>query len=346
MKYNLDILNKYIEDGLLECQSHPTLPLKIYNYSRDCQFEKKWDDITLAMRGTVLDDRGVLIAKSYNKFFNIDELQDIPNEEFDVYEKLDGSLGIHFNYKGEWIFASKGSFISEQAIKGKEIFDRKYGHIQLYHTITYIFEIIYPENRIVCHYPEEDVVLTGAFVGTTELNIDYYFFDGLIRVKKYNGLTNIKEMKSMIGDNREGFVIKFRNSGVRAKIKGEEYLRLHKIMTNISTTAVWEMLSEGRDVLEIIKDVPDEFYKKVKSYVADLNYNYYRYNEYAGKIHNYFRYGKYGDRDPEPSKKEFALHLEECKVHPKVRAICFAMWDKKDYDKIIWKHIKPEFKKL
>jgi hypothetical protein len=176
MKYNLDILNKYIEDGLLECQSHPTLPLKIYNYSRDCQFEKKWDDITLAMRGTVLDDRGVLIAKSYNKFFNIDELQDIPNEEFDVYEKLDGSLGIHFNYKGEWIFASKGSFISEQAIKGKEIFDRKYGHIQLYHTITYIFEIIYPENRIVCHYPEEDVVLTGAFVGTTELNIDYYFF--------------------------------------------------------------------------------------------------------------------------------------------------------------------------
>jgi RNA ligase len=220
MKYNLDILNKYINDGLLECQSHPTLPLKIYNYSRDCQFEKKWDSITRAMRGTILDDRGVLIAKSFDKFFNVEELPSIPNEEFDVYEKLDGSLGILFNYKGEWIFASKGSFTSEQAIKGKEIFDKKYSHIQLYDTITYVFEIIYPENRIVVSYPNEDVVLTGAFVGTTELNVDYHFFDGLTRVKKYFGLTDINQMKSMIKNNQEGFVIKFHQSGIRAKIKG------------------------------------------------------------------------------------------------------------------------------
>ena len=90
MKYNLEILNKYIEDGLLECQSHPTLPLKIYNYSRDWQFEKKWDDITLAMRGTVLDNEGNLVAKSFNKFFNYEEIGNLPNEKFDVYEKLDG----------------------------------------------------------------------------------------------------------------------------------------------------------------------------------------------------------------------------------------------------------------
>lgn len=74
MKYNLDILNKYINDGLLECQSHPTLPLKIYNYSRDCQFEKKWDSITRAMRGTILDDRGVLIAKSFDKYILLNNI--------------------------------------------------------------------------------------------------------------------------------------------------------------------------------------------------------------------------------------------------------------------------------
>jgi hypothetical protein len=32
--------------------------------------------------------------------------------------------------------------------------------------------------------------------------------------------------------------------------------------------------------------------------------------------------------------------------NPIIKALCFAMWDKKDYDKIIWKHIKPEFRKL
>jgi hypothetical protein len=95
-----------------------------------------------------------------------------------------------------------------------------------------------------------------------------------------------------------------------------------------------------------LKDVPDEFYKKIKMYVADLRYNHYRYGDYAYKIYSYFRYGKYGDRNPEPSKKEFALHLEECKTHPKIKALCFLMWDGKNTDKVIWNYLKPEYKKL
>ena len=338
MKYNLEILNKYIEDGLLECQSHPTLPLKIYNYSRDCQFEKKWDDITLAMRGTVLDDRGVLIAKSYNKFFNIDELQDIPNEEFDVYEKLDGSLGILFNYKGEWIFASKGSFTSEQAIKAKEIFDRKYGHIQLYHTITYIFEILYMENRIVCHYPEEDVVLTGAFVGTTELNVDYYFFDGLTRVKKYFGLTDINQMKSMIKNNQEGFVIKFHQSGIRAKIKGEEYVRLHRLLTNFSNVDIWECLKNGTDFNEFLEKVPDEFDLWVKNTKDKLERG---YDTIEQKAKDLF----YGDgyKGLSTDKKEYAMWVKE---QPReYQSILFSLYDGKDYSDTIWGMLRPTYQK-
>jgi hypothetical protein len=48
-------------------------------------------------------------------------------------------------------------------------------------------------------------------------------------------------LKHVIADSREGFVVRFSN-GERMKIKGEEYLRLHKIMTNLSTTGVWEVL--------------------------------------------------------------------------------------------------------
>ena len=36
-------------------------------------------------------------------------------------EKMDGSLGILFNYQDEWILATRGSFTSPQAIKGTEI---------------------------------------------------------------------------------------------------------------------------------------------------------------------------------------------------------------------------------
>lgn len=144
MKYDLDTLNKYIENGLLEKNSHPTLPIDIYNYSRECQFSQAWDDITLNMRGTVLDHYGNVVARTFPKFFNMEEHkpEEIPNESFSVFEKMDGSLGILFNYDDEWHLATRGSFVSDQAIKGKEMLGR-YNIESLDKNKTYLFEIIY-----------------------------------------------------------------------------------------------------------------------------------------------------------------------------------------------------------
>jgi RNA ligase len=161
----LDILEKYYNDGLLHKQTHPTKDLTIWNYSPKVQYERLWDDITLQCRGLVTNSKGDIVARPFKKFFNYEEHkpEDIPNETYVVYEKMDGSLGILFNYEGEWILATRGSFTSPQAIKGKEILDR--------HDIsawrkdnTYLFEIIYPENRIVVDYKgEEKLVVIGAF---------------------------------------------------------------------------------------------------------------------------------------------------------------------------------------
>ena len=286
----------------------------------------------------------------------MEENKHTPTEEFDVFEKMDGSLGILFYYQDQWVMATRGSFVSEQAVKGFEML-KNYDYEKLHKNYTYLFEIIYKENRIVVQYDFEDLILLGMIETKSGYEVDLHGDGKDLRlknllsnlgfniVKRYDRLTNYSFLKNIIPDTKEGFVVRFSN-GDRMKIKGEEYLRLHKIMTNVSTTAIWEMLSEGRDVLEVVKDVPDEFYKKIKLYVSDLNYTYYRYNEYAGEIYHYFRYGKYGDKDPEPTKKEFAEHLVRCNVKPVIKAICFAMWDKKDYNKIIWKHIKPEFRKL
>jgi RNA ligase len=163
-------------------------------------------------------------------------------------------------------------------------------------------------------------------------------------VKKYDGIKDYNALKEMVENNAEGFVVLFSN-GDRMKVKGEEYIRLHKIMTNISTTGVWEMLSSGGDINEHLKDVPDEFYQKVKQYADNLKYAYFQVSEHCGKSHDYFRYGKYGDREIEPTKKEFAEHVMKY-CHPPYRAVMFAMWDGKPYEKIIWQIIKPEFKKL
>jgi len=360
MNYDLSILNDYMEKKLLEKTSHPTLHLDIYNYSRECQFSSIWDDITLNMRGTVLDREGNVIAKSFPKFFNMEEHKpgEIPNEVFDVFEKMDGSLGILFHYAGEWHLSTRGSFSSDQAIKGREILE-KYQYNKLDKNCTYLFEIIYDENRIVCSYDFEDLILLGVFdnrdgyeyaVHSKEANLmgitlsDIYTDWGFKIVRKFDGVDDYKSLKEMVGENKEGFVIRFK-SGMRMKIKGDEYVRLHRLLTNFSNVDIWELLKDGKDLDEFLERVPDEFDKWVKETISNLRYHKYRIEERAGKIHDYFRYGKYNDRDPKPTKKEFAEHLEHCKVELSIRSICFAIWDRKDYDHIIWKMIRPQYQK-
>jgi T4 RnlA family RNA ligase len=347
MKYSLNILNKYIEDGLVVKQDHPSLPLSIYNYSRTCQYEGKWDNVTMTCRGLILDDKGNVVAKAFPKFFNMEELDSIPNELFTVTEKLDGSLGIAFHYNGEWHFASKGSFTSEQAIKGKQLLDKEnteYGMIPGY---TYLFEIIYPENRIVVDYGGvEKLIVIGVYNNETgnEGSIDNMVSEGFEVVKRYDGINDYKALKQMIDPNQEGYVIRFR-SGMRMKIKGEEYVRLHRILTNFSSKDIWELMMNGDDLEPFLERVPDEFDKWVRDQIKSFEYGKYSIREYCGKIHDYFRYGKYNDVDPEPTKKDFALHLEKGNVLPGHRSVCFAMWDGKPYDHIIWKLMKPKYEK-
>jgi RNA ligase len=211
---------------------------------------------------------------------------------------------------------------------------------------TYLFEIIYPENRIVVNYDgQERLVLLGIINTETGEELPHNeLFEGFDVVKKYDGVRDYSELKGKVGQNSEGFVVRFSN-GDRMKIKGEEYLRLHKIMTNVSTTGVWELLSNGGDINEFLKDVPDEFYKKVKDYADLLKYSFYRVSEDCGKSHYYFRYGKYSDKEIEPTRKQFAEHVMN-HGHPPYRAVMFAMWDGKPYEKLIWNIIKPEWKKL
>jgi hypothetical protein len=103
-------------------------------------------------------------------------------------------------------------------------------------------------------------------------------------------------------------------------------------------------MSNDESIDDYLKDVPDEFYKKIKLYENTLKYGYYQYWNQCGKMYEYFRYGKYGDNEVEPTKKEFAEYIKD--KHPVIKAIMFAMWDGKKYDNIIWKALRPEYKKL
>lgn len=346
---NLEVLNKYYEDGLLQKQTHPSLPLTIWNYTPKVQYENLWDEITLSCRGLVTGDSGEIVARPFKKFFNIEEAKYTPTSDFEVYEKMDGSLGILFNYAGEWILATRGSFTSDQSIKGRELIE-KYDYKRLDKSYTYLFEIIYPENRIVCTYDFEDLVLLGMIktASGNEANIhpgngDVRIYNllsniGLNIVKKYDGIEDYHSLKGIISDTNEGFVIRFSN-GDRIKIKGEEYLRLHKIMTNLSTTAVWETLSNSGNIEDILVDVPDEFYERIKEYSDSLKKSFSMLDNDYKMI---FKAIKNKEAEGSWNRGVFAAYATMYK-HP---SILFHMLDNRDYSHVIWKLLKPEFRKL
>jgi len=333
---NLQILEQYYNEGWLIKQTHPTLPLTIWNYSQATQYEGKWDEITLACRGLVTDNNGVVVARPFKKFFNMEEGNYTPTEDFEVYEKLDGSLGILFYYNNRWIFATRGSFTSDQAIKGGGLLN-KYDLDLLSPGYTYLFEIIYQENRIVCEYDYEDVVMLGCIETTDggEVDIhDEYYSTNFNVVKKYDGVKDYSMLKSMIENNREGYVIRFSN-GDRMKIKGEEYIRLHQIMTEISTKSVWECLSQGDDIYKILEDVPDEFFAKIDEYVEELQSNYILLEAEAQAL--FATISVHTD-----TRAEFAKYAKASTLAP----ILFKMLDNRHYSETIWRMIKPEYKKL
>jgi RNA ligase len=130
------------------------------------------------------------------------------------------------------------------------------------------------QNRIVVDYGDyEGLVLLGAFETKSGVEISR---DELEKLDGFEIVTTYKTwgegydlLKEEISKDKEGYVIRFKN-GFRMKIKGEEYVRLHKILTNISNRDIWEYLKEGKPLDELLEKVPDEFYNWVKDTVSDL----------------------------------------------------------------------------
>lgn len=345
MKLNLSVLQKYYDDGLLIKQTHPSLPLTIWNYSRTTEYERKWDDVTIRCRGLVThNETGDIVARPFKKFFNIEENKHIPTSEFDVYEKMDGSLIIIFWYDGGWIVASRGSFTSEQALAAQRIFfDELDNNFSI--GITYLFEFTAPWNRIVVNYGEKPkLTLIGAIRTDTGEEATWEQLKRIGKggncdvVKKYDGINDFNVLKKIIPDDEEGFVVKFSN-GDRCKIKGEEYLRLHKLMTNVSTTSVWENLMNGKSMDELLLDIPDEFFDVVKATEKELDDLYWKIADEALHLFKTF----YVDG---MSAKDFADRIKDVKVPYKSLLFCQFNLKFEGYSETIWKHIKPEFRKL
>jgi len=349
---NLNTIQKLIDDKVVIFQFHPILPLKIYKYSHSCTYIRNWNEYTLQLRGMVLDDKGNIVSRPFSKFFNnrdedFDEIGNrIPkNFPYEIFEKLDGSLIQIFNYQGQRIITSSGSFTSEMVYKTEEMLNSKYPKVKFENGFTYLFEIIYPENKIVVDYGNtEKLILLAINEINTDMELSYDLF-----IKPFailNGLDIVKkvadkklpdlffEQKHLEFENKEGYIVKFAN-GYRVKIKFNSYMKIQKTIMRLSDKYLYELLCEGKRLDDILDLVPDELYEHLREVEMNLLKKYKEIESKALEIILLL---------PLENRKECATFIFS--KYKEFSSILFSMIDKNEekVKKEIWKRVINETK--
>ena len=261
MKINLKRFETDIKDKFIDVRKHPELDLWIYNYSNKAMFDNHWTPECRMARGLVVEAEGNIIARPFEKFFNYDqpEALPIPSEPFEVFEKVDGVLGIIFHHNG-WKICSRGSFESEFAKEALKIWkERGYDKLNLDTSKTYLAEIIYKGSRIVLDYKGmRDLILITAIDTETGTEMTYSELVSLYptwtKVKRYD-YTDFEEIKKIDRNGEEGFVVRFQ-SGKRVKMKFSEYKKIHAILSHLNSRTVWEYLRDSRNLNEMLEKIP------------------------------------------------------------------------------------------
>lgn len=241
--------------------------LTLYIYSNRCVYDDMWDEISVLARGIVLDEAAQIVrATPFPKFFNYGERGIVaPPEPFEVYEKLDGSLVILFHDGGRWRVATKGSFDSQQAQWASEWLAPR-NLSALTPGTTYLFEAIYPENRIVVRYQDSGLILLGGYdetgheLGRLALaGVAAALDTRLVAMQSGQSLQEVIAEAAGLDRNREGFVIRFA-SGLRLKLKGAAYRRIHAMLSDTTPLGLWRAMEAGDDLDAFRREIPEEFW--------------------------------------------------------------------------------------
>lgn len=326
--FDLERLNHLCDEGWLRSQRHPDADLWIYNYTERTQYENHWTPETIACRGLILDADGAVVARPFPKFFNYGTPQaaNLPAEPYTIREKFDGSLGILYYLDGEAHIATRGSFTSEQAKVGTALlaqydFEHAAGH-------TPLFEIIYPENRIVVDYGDRRELVLLAVIDNATGRESAMGWDGPVAPEIVD--TDVDSLHGLARSNAEGFVVTF-ESGVRVKVKFDEYVRLHRIVTGVNARSIWESLRDGDDLAALLDSIPDELHAWIRQTERDLLAAFTDYEDRCLRV--------FDARDQGADRKALAAYFIASEAD---QAVLFRMLDGKPYDDLIWRAVRPE----
>lgn len=333
----------------------------LLNYTNDATYGKTWTDVERACRGLIYDIMtGDPVAIPFPKFFNVNEtaetqLEQLPETDFEVTNKLDGSMGILFHDGTQYRIATRGSFTSEQAVWATQYWQQHYSDLHP-SGYTLLFEIIYPENQIVLPYGPEmtGLHLIGAVDRHNMRDLSHIELEMITRNTKlpvvpvYHSTNLISLYESLkLLQNIEGFVVRFAD-GTRVKMKTDDYVTKHKLVSKLTPKTIRELMLLGDSTaIEYIKSIPDElqplatsYYESIKNRVRDnvrkVKQAYYL-EYYAAIDENWKKYG-FNDTKSREFRNTFSQRLQQ-NVPNAQHGLMWSLLNNKSIDAILLKNL-------
>jgi len=258
----------------------------------------------------------------------------------------------------EWRLATPGSMESDQALEGTRILnetiytagseeldplfwvDKRYNLAALPLDCTPVFEIIYPENRIVVDYKGETFLVLLAIFDHNGVEWHPRRVDqiaelcGFRRPRRYD-----IDLRGEIpfDENSEGYVARF-ESGLRVKIKSPTYLRIHRLLNYLSPKGVVELI-RGSEYGATVKQLPKAIacdFDDVRAHVQGM------YDNLYARAYGSLNTMKHVVGENQP-RKAYALWVQEY-VENTECGFVFALLDNKDIEDKIWKLVLQQVK--
>ena len=269
----IDLLKKMIKSPLISVKSLKNDVISL-NFTREAFYDKKWNELTCKARGLFVNKKnGDVVARSFTKFFNYEEVEETKDESLQLnfkypvvaYKKENGFLGIISKYNGEVYIFTKSSDEGDFVKWFKAILCRKYNKNdenelkeflkdKLKDGHSYIFECIDPVNDPhIIYYDKEKVFLLEVM--ENDLKEKHVSYEELCNIGKeldlqvkekaytFNSWEEFYKFKTDFNGagfnfREEGYVIEDAN-GFRVKLKSRFYSFWKQMRT------VKEMIQKG-----------------------------------------------------------------------------------------------------
>lgn len=315
--YGMDML---VEEFKIKVTEHPEYNLYVLNYD---QIESpKNHPITNECRSLVITkhkNSGAynVVSRSFDRFFNYGEIQEDTHDitKMVAYEKVDGSIVSLFYWNGEWLYRTRSMIMPTSQVNGwdktwKELIepvllDKGFKYCNHNTSLTYIFEVVGVENRVVTRYEESAAYLlavrnnlTGWYDSPEHYKTE---LQGWKLPKKYtfDNFDHCLQAAKDLRDLNEGYVL-YDHFGVpKVKVKNPAYVAAHLLRgEGLNPKRIMQLIfmNEVDEYLSIFPEDTEHFEQYVDSYKKleyDLHANYWENNvildqkEFALKVKDF-----------------------------------------------------------